>query len=133
MRPEVILPLECPRIAIVGGPRTGKTTLAATVTDRPIIHTDDYIGVGWDAAPEVLNATARMHERFVIEGVQVARCLRKGLEVDHVIVLLSAKRLRTPRQVAMAKGVYTVFREWRGANPHIPVTVVASQGQFTKV
>src|SRR5262245_4436614 len=30
------------RVAIVGGPRTGKTTLSATVSDRPVIHTDDF-------------------------------------------------------------------------------------------
>lgn len=35
------------RVAIAGGPRTGKTTLAAAVTDRRVIATDDYMGKPW--------------------------------------------------------------------------------------
>jgi hypothetical protein len=40
------------RVAIAGGPRTGKTTLAATVKDRPVVHTDDFIvGHEWSEVP----------------------------------------------------------------------------------
>ena len=43
------------RVCIVGGPRTGKTTLASTMLEP--LHTDDLIGtLDWSEASEFIAA-----------------------------------------------------------------------------
>lgn len=110
------------RIAIAGGPRTGKTTLSQRVTDRPVFHGDDHIALGWS---ESSLAMARDVESrpgpLVVEGVQVPRALRKGMTVDVVIWLERPYTPQTPDQAIMAKGCRTVFDEWRASNPTVPV------------
>lgn len=111
-----------PRIAIVGGPRTGKSTLARVVRGRPVISTDDYMELPWEEVPAaVIDAATGAGASFVVEGVQVARALRRGLEVDAVVVLTQPKVAQTDGQIAMGKGVHTVFDEWRAANPRAVV------------
>lgn len=112
------------RVAIAGGPRMGKTTLSRLVRDRPVIGTDEYKKLPWEEVPLQMIADVKDLPAFVIEGVQVPRALRKGLEVDAVVYMTRPKvASRKPGQISMAKGVWTVFREWRAANPHIPVFV----------
>ena len=107
------------RIAIVGGPKTGKTTLAKTFRDRPVISTDDYIALDWaDVPAKVIEAAGAAGPSFVVEGVQTARALRKGLAVDAVVVLTTPKQQLTSGQMVMTKGVSTVFAEWKAANPN---------------
>lgn len=113
-----------PRVAIVGGPRTGKTTFARSVRDRPVISTDDYMDLPWEDVPaKVIEAAAAAGASFVVEGVQAARALRKGLEVDAVIVLTQPKTELTPGQAAMGKGVMTVFNEWQSSRPGAVIAV----------
>lgn len=110
------------RIAIAGGPRTGKTTLSQRVTDRPVFHGDDHIALGWSQASEHLAAQVNAAAGpLVVEGVQVPRALRKGMRVDVVIWLERPYVAQTPEQAIMAKGCRTVFDEWRSANPTVPV------------
>lgn len=113
--------LRLPRVAIVGGPRTGKTTLARKARDTTVIHTDDYIRLPWEDVPHFVLLECEKAERFVVEGVQVARCLRKGLKVDVVIWLEAERAPRTPKQEAMAKGVRSVFMEWAAMKTGTPV------------
>ena len=110
------------RIAIAGGPRTGKTTLSARVTDRPVYHGDDHIALGWSQASEALAAQVNASVGpLLVEGVQVPRALRKGMAVDVVIWLERPYVAQTPEQSIMGKGCRTVFDEWRAANPAVPV------------
>lgn len=111
------------RIAICGGPRVGKTTLAGLVTDRPLIHTDGCRRLPWEDQPHAIIEACAPHDRFVVEGVQVARALRKGLQVDVLIWLVRPMAERTPQQVALAKGVATVIESIR-AELEIPIVVV---------
>lgn len=98
------------RIVICGGPRTGKTTLARTVHGRrPLIHTDAYIADGWGDAPlRVISAVSGL-EAYVVEGVQAARTLRKGLPADVVVWLEGPFVPLTPGQERMAAGIATTF------------------------
>ena len=104
------------RVAIVGGPRTGKTWLSASIHDREVIHTDKLIHLPWGEVPVTLIATCRKLPRFLIEGVQVARALRAGLVVDAVLYLDLPMVEQSKGQASMGKSVDTIFREWRALN-----------------
>ena len=114
------------RIAITGGPKSGKTTLAEKLGTRhglTVLHTDDLIPLGWDAAIE---ATAlwfdTLSSDWIIEGAQVARALRywlqehpEGLPCDQVIYLVEPKAPYTKNgQEVMAKGIATVMAQIEG-------------------
>lgn len=109
------------RIAICGGPGTGKTTLATWCTkDRPLLHTDDLMHLPWSDVPAAVIEQCSHHGRFVVEGVQVARALRKGLQVDAVLYLDTCMAPER-RQGRMAKAIGTIFGEWRQNNRAVPV------------
>lgn len=111
-----------PRIAIAGGPRTGKSSLVSNVTDRFVLHTDDLIGEKWEDVPGVVRLRLAGKPSFVVEGVQVPRALRRGLVVDAVVWMRSAKVALTSGQRVMAKAVGTVFEDWRAINAgRVPV------------
>ena len=108
------------RIAIIGAPRAGKTTLArelARASDIRILHADDLIALGWsEASDEVAHVLAAISD-IIVEGVAVVRGLRKALAlvpyapVERCIVL-ERPRLRLSRwQVAMQRGCATILRE----------------------
>ncbi len=108
------------RIVIVGGPSTGKSTLAHRLTAPERVRcTDELVGVlEWsEASAEV----ARWFDEpgpYVIEGVATARALRKWLaahpdaSLDAVIVLTGRPFAELSKgQAAMSKGVATVWNE----------------------
>jgi KaiC/GvpD/RAD55 family RecA-like ATPase len=112
------------RVAITGGPLTGKTTLSNRVTDRPVIHTDDFIVLGWSRdSQHVMEFANETPGPLIVEGVAVPRALRKGMNVDAVIWLDKRMGEYQRGQATMAAGVLTVFREWRGNNPRVPIIV----------
>ncbi len=100
------------RIAIAGAPRCGKTTLALTVRDRPVLSTDSYINVAWENAPEIINDAVSRLPSFLLEGIQVGRCLRKGLKVDAVIYLDRPHVPLTKGQETMRKGCRKIYNDW---------------------
>jgi len=69
-------------IAITGYPGSGKTTFAndlAKKSKTKVLHTDDFIkAVPFKDIPEHLIAIVKVAKPDIIEGVQVARMLRKG-------------------------------------------------------
>lgn len=86
------------RIAIVGGPNTGKTTLAGTL--GPYLSTDDVKDMGWSESSAEVATWLQSDDDvlygpdLIVEGVAVPRALRKYLDavpdtapVDLVIVL----------------------------------------------
>lgn len=107
------------RIAIVGAPRAGKTTLAERLgraLELPVISSDDFISLGWSNASAVV---ARCIESGpgVYEGVAVVRALRKLLEgstakpIDQCIVLRAPREKLTRGQDRMRRGCETILRE----------------------
>lgn len=109
------------RIVIVGGPRTGKTTLAARIAaGAEVRHTDDLIADhDWSGASEAAAKWFGGPDPVVVEGVATARALRKWMAAnpgdakpcDQVFVTVTTKVETTSRQDAMGKGVATVLRE----------------------
>jgi hypothetical protein len=124
-----------PRIVVIGGPRTGKTTYATklarelgvhlastgkrTDAENGLVSTDNYIKRGtFEQVPDLIIKDLRKRESFVLEGTQAARTLRRWLrdnpdepKLDKVLVFGKPWVKRTPGQEAMAKGVKTVLRD----------------------
>jgi hypothetical protein len=108
------------RIAIIGSPRAGKTTLATQMSaalELPVVSSDDYISETWSGASDVV---ADLIERYpgIYEGVAVVRALRKLLErdaelapVDEVILLRRPLVPLTAGQETMRRGCHTILRE----------------------
>jgi hypothetical protein len=125
------------RVAVTGTPRAGKTTLSGAIADRPVVHTDPNDlrelypeGVDWsqtqevwDAAPAFIAQAVSGRDRFVVEGVSVARALRRGLEVDAVIVMVDPLIEQSPGQAAMGLGVLSILDDWMTADTVTPVFV----------
>lgn len=130
-------PLGAPvtRIVILGGPKTGKTTLANTLaaereraharagtTHGPARHTDDLIPLGWSEASQAASLWFDEPGPWIIEGVAAVRALRKWREqhpgepppVDRVIYLTTPVRTQTAGQAAMGKGVRSVYDDIEG-------------------
>lgn len=110
------------RLAIVGAPRSGKTTLCGSIRDRKVVHTDDFIPLGWDAVPgAVIERCNSISGSWAVEGVAVARALRRGLRVDGVLLLPDRPSAMEARHEAMAKGVATIMREALQIRPNLRV------------
>jgi hypothetical protein len=106
------------RIAIIGWPGTGKTTLANTL-GFPVYGTDSLIKLGWSEASARVSDWFDMPGSWVIEGVAVPRALRKwkarnpGMPppVDKIIRLTTVYRPLPPGSVVMGRGIDTVMME----------------------
>lgn len=117
------------RIAIIGWPGTGKTTLAQKLSEElgiPYRSTDDVINLGWGA--DSLEVASWLDESsWIIEGVALPRALRKWRElhpdekapVDKVIRLKKVHRALPPGAISMGKGVDTVINEIQNWLPKI--------------
>ncbi len=99
-------------LGITGGPRTGKTELAKRLSKRfslRVFHTDEVRGVGWARQPYQIISLATGAD--IIEGVQVARAIRKGLVVDSPLIVLARPLAElTPGQSNMTSGLATILR-----------------------
>ncbi len=110
------------RIIIVGGPRTGKSTLAVRLGERhdiPVRFGDSLIDTHeWSEASEEVSRWLDEKGPAIIDGVVAARALRKWLarnpegHPDFTVVFLRDNiQVQSPGARAMAKGVETVWRE----------------------
>lgn len=106
------------RTVITGGPQTGKTTMAASAPGSvPIFATDDLIGeFEWSELSLEVSKRFDRPSPWLIEGVAAVRAVRKwmvnnegGTPCDLFVYLEQPVAERTPGQVAMAKGVATIF------------------------
>jgi len=105
------------RLLIAGVPSAGKTTLAGEVGGR-VIHTDDYIELGWSESSLAVSHLFDEEGPWVIEGVIVPRALRKwlgrneeGKPADRVIFLNDPRQALSKGRAGMAKGCRTVWLE----------------------
>lgn len=108
------------RVLIAGGPKTGKTTLAAPL-GLPVFATDSLIGrVPWGQDSEAVVDWMYSPGSWVIEGVTVVRAARKWLELepdapcDRMYFLSESFEPLTPKQQSMAAGIRTIWRKIRG-------------------
>jgi len=123
------------RIVIIGGPRVGKSTLSQKLRDELGIAnlrcSDDVKHLGWSESSEFASKWFDDQGDWIIEGVQMARALRKWLAANpdktldaDILTLHQPYEARLRGQESMTKGVFTVFREIqselvkRGARVH---------------
>jgi|SRR5579863_3059323 len=108
------------RIAIVGGPRSGKTELAKKLGLQLgiTVKSTDSLAGSWSEMSRVASMCFDELGPLIVEGVAVPRALRKFLErsfqrrpVDQVYVLTRPWVELTKEQEAMSKGCATVFHE----------------------
>lgn len=100
------------KIGIAGAPRTGKTTLSKKATNRPVVGTDAYMDMDWADIPHRMIEDVADKQTFLIEGVQVARALRKGMPVDAVVYLDQPMVEQSRGQARMGKAIKTIIRDW---------------------
>lgn len=106
------------RILIIGGPKTGKTTLANKLGGN-VRSTDDVMNLGWSEASAEVATWFDEPGPWIIEGVAVPRALRKWMKnnpgqpapVDKIIWLSGAFQDLTTGQQSMTKGIDTVMNE----------------------
>lgn len=115
---------DCRKLAIVGGPNAGKTTFAVSLEFpefyRPVFCTDIFMHLPWKDQPAAIIKYLADLDAFVIEGVQTARALRKGLEVDMVVFIRGTRIPLNSRQEIMRKTVVKVFDDWSETNTKVP-------------
>ena len=111
-----------PRVIIAGGPRTGKTSLAVRASERfgiRLRHGDALVGeMEWSEASEEVARWFDALGEWIVEGVVAPRAIRKwmaaneGKKLNATVVYLSNPIQMTSKgQIAMAKGVETVWSE----------------------
>ncbi len=111
------------KLAICGGPHTGKSALAEKLSELysvPVVHTDDWIkDHSWSDVPDrVLEKLATL-DGWIVEGTQAARVVRRMLNTPHppsaaplldgVYWLEKTLSEVTEKHQSMAKGIATIF------------------------
>ena len=108
------------KLIIAGGPRTGKTTLADSMSSSNVGHTDELIPLGWSKGSVTVVAWIDNPNLDVIEGVTVLRGLRKWLRLndagkpcDKLVYLRGPFEELNRGQAAMTRGCWSVFQQIR--------------------
>jgi dephospho-CoA kinase len=128
-------------IVIVGAPASGKTTLANKLMeeypDSSVYHTDDYIKHGFEDSLYVLmkDLAVDPNKKQIIEGVQAARLLRKGAELNNfhadLVITIDAPEMERMRRYSarsggtayptgMAKSINKVFGDYKALVKRMP-------------
>lgn len=119
---EAFLKISNPRLIIVGGPRTGKTTLARYLGVGELYSTDDLIGaLDWSAAWAEVAEWIHRPGPWTIEGVASVRALRKWLRqyqgdirpAEAILYLSTPVCQQSEGQQRMARSCMTIWREIR--------------------
>lgn len=106
------------RIVIIGGPKTGKTTMADHMRGDGVTvrHTDDLQDLEWSEASACASFWFDEPGPWIIEGVMAVRALRKwlarnpeGKPCDRIIVRWHAKVQLSKGQMTMTRGHETIW------------------------
>jgi hypothetical protein len=119
---------EFDRIAITGGPVTGKSRVLEHFKSdgRAIIQTDDvdYSNRTFSEHSQAVVDECQQHERFVVSGVAADRAVRKGLEVDLIIHCPEPQQPLNARQRAL-KG--QIDKRVKSLSEKIPTIIYRSE------
>jgi len=96
------------RVAIVGAPGTGKTTLGKKRTD--CVSVSDFAAHGWKGSANAALNSVFGQDSYVLEGVTAANAVRSRPQAfDVVIVMETAKHSRYKDHIT--KGVHTILSQ----------------------
>lgn len=122
------------KVMIVGAPKCGKTTLAEHVARRdsiPLLKCDDLMHLPWSEVSDKVASDWMKRDEFLIEGVSVARSIRKFFAMfpdekpcDRVVLLREPLVEQSKGQRSMGKSVETVFAEIEQELERLGVEVV---------
>lgn len=112
------------KIIIVGFPKTGKITLAKRLGQKynaVVKSTDSLLDRSWEEISEEAANWINEPAPWVIEGNATARGLRKWLKLNPgkrldgvlIVLLTHTSSLYTPKQLALAKAIRTVWEQIR--------------------
>ncbi len=102
-----------PRLVLCGPPESGKTTrYAAVAHDRPVVYTDDYIGMAWDDVGPALVADCHSLKSYLLEGVRAPWALRAGLECDAVLWVERPGAVLNDGQRGISMAARKVLDDW---------------------
>lgn len=108
------------KYVIIGGPRTGKTTLGTKLAEAaglPLKSTDDLRHMDWDDVTPIVVQWLVDPEPCVVEGVRAVHALRIIQDHDlvkfRIVLLLHPQVELTGKQMAMADGILTIYRRIR--------------------
>lgn len=99
------------RVAVVGGPVTGKSVLTdyAHSVGKTVFHSDDFQfthqGVPWSEQSERLRDAVIGRDRFVVAGIVADRAVRKGLEVDAIVLSEDSRKGLSKGQRTLKKQI----------------------------
>ena len=130
--------LENKSVLIIEKPGSGKTTLSKKIKkenpDHVILHTDDYINLGYEhALNKIILDIQRVRKPLIIEGILGYRLLRKGLKensyLPDIVIEINisdsdVKKIyeneRNPKKLnhvlSMIKSNNTVLKEYKEMN-----------------
>ncbi len=105
------------KVAIIGAPSSGKTTLANRLAKElglPVVHSDDYRNSAWDQQPLDTLRACGATASWLAEGVTVARCLapKYGLNPDVVVYVWGG--VDTGSKASLAKIQRDRAEKWPG-------------------
>lgn len=100
------------RIAVAGGPLTGKSLISDTILDRPHVATDTYMHLPWDEQASAISLALEGLDRFLLTGVRTGAVLMHGLKVDTAVWLDIPLQPLTKEQETMRRGARTMFQRW---------------------
>jgi len=108
------------KYVIIGGPRTGKTTLGTQLAEAagvPLQSTDSLKHLDWEDVTPIVVSWLLDPTPSVVEGVRAIHALRVIQDHDlvnfRVILLLLPQVEQTGKQMAMADGILTIYRRIR--------------------
>ena len=106
------------RIAIYGAPGVGKTTFTKKYfPDREVVHSDDFMALGWSGSSKAVASSLSFFEEYVVEGAIVPRAIRKGLNPTLIVHLKREGFVPDKKHEAMYKQMQTIINQ-------LPVTIV---------
>jgi hypothetical protein len=114
------------RIAIIGWPGTGKTTLAQKMGGGR--STDEAMGLGWSEASQEVSTWLDAPD-WIIEGVALPRALRKWKErnpgkeppIDRIILMTKRYRELEKGAISMGKGIDKVMADMADWLKDVPI------------